>query len=209
MRHTLLIATSILAFSAVPALAAQDAPAPAPAQPATPAAPAASAETSSAVVTDAQLEAFAAAMVKVREISAGVQNGTPTTEQQAGMAAAIEASGLGITQFNAISTQVSADPVMRARLAVASAPESAAGSVAAGVSDAEVEKFSAAMVKMREVAPAAGATPTADQQAAMAGVLEASGLEIARFNEIATAVSSDAHLRARVELADARRGAGS
>ena len=43
---------------------------------------------------------------------------------------------------------------------------------------------------------------------AMAGVLEASGLEIARFNEIATAVSSDAHLRARVELADARRAAG-
>ena len=97
---------------------------------------------------------------------------------------------------------------MRGRLAVATAAEPAAGSVAAGVSDAEVEKFSAAMVKMREVAPEAGATPTTDQQAAMAGVLEASGLEIARFNEIATAVSSDAHLRARVELADARRGAG-
>ncbi|MGQ2992166.1 MAG: DUF4168 domain-containing protein [Brevundimonas sp.] len=202
MRRSLLIATSVLAVSAVPALAtAQDAPPPAAPAPATPA-PTASA------VTDAQLEAFAAAMVKVREISAGVQGGTPTTEQQAGMAAAIEASGLGITQFNAISTQVSADPVMRARLAVATAPEPAAGSVAAGVSDAEVEKFSAAMVKMREVAPEAGATPTADQQAAMAGVLEASGLEIARFNEIATAVSSDAHLRARVELADARRGVG-
>ena len=111
MCHTLLIATSILAFSAVPALAAQDAPAPAPGQSATPVAPAASAAATSAV-TDAQLEAFATAMVKVREISAGMQNGTPTTEQQAGMAAAIEASGLGITQFNAISTQVSADPVI-------------------------------------------------------------------------------------------------
>lgn len=203
MRRSLLIASSILAVSAVPALAtAQNAPPPAAAP-----APAVPAPTGSAV-TDAQLEAFAAAMVKVREISEGVQGGTPTAEQQAGMAAAIEASGLGITQFNAISTQVSADPLMRARLAVATAPEPAAGSVAAGVSDAEVEQFSAAMVKMREVAPAAGSTPTTEQQAEMAGVLEASGLEIARFNAIATAVSSDAHLRARVELADARRSAG-
>lgn len=209
MRRSLLIATSVLAVSAVPALAtAQDAPPPA-AQPApaASAAPAMPAPTGS-TVTDAQLEAFAAAMVKVREISEGVQGGTPTTDQQAGMAAAIEASGLGITQFNAISTQVSADPVMRARLAVATAPEPAAGSAAAGVSDAEVDQFSAAMVRMREVAPAAGATPTAEQQAAMAGVVENSGLAIDRFNAIATAVSSDAHLRARVELADARRGAG-
>lgn len=203
MRRSLVIASSILAVSAVPALAtAQDAPPPAAAP-----APAVPAPTGSAV-TDAQLEAFAAAMVKVREISEGVQGGTPTPEQQAGMAAAIEASGLGITQFNAISTQVSADPVMRARLAVATAPEPVAGSAAAGVTDAEVNQFSAAMVKMREVAPAAGATPTAEQQAEMAGVLEASGLAIDRFNAIATAVSSDAHLRARVELADAKRGAG-
>ena len=193
MRSTALFAASLFlsapAALAIPTLAvAQDAAAPA------------------ASVTDAQLEGFAAAMDKVREISATVQNGAPTAEQQAAMAAAIDGAGLDIATFNALSGQVSSDPVLRARLAVVTAPDPAPGSVAAGVSEEEVAKFSTAMAEIRTVAPSSGA-PTADQQAAMAKAVEDSGLGLERFNAISSAVSSDAHLRARVELADAQRGA--
>lgn len=193
MRSTALFAASLFlsapAALAIPTLAvAQDAVAPA------------------ASVTDAQLEGFAAAMNKVREISAAVQNGAPTAEQQAAMAAAIDGAGLDIATFNTLSGQVSSDPVLRARLAVATAPDPAPGSVAAGVSEEEVAKFSTAMAEIRTVAPSSGA-PTADQQAAMAKAVEDSGLGLERFNAISSAVSSDAHLRARVELADAQRGA--
>ncbi|CAN5212636.1 hypothetical protein BH10PSE1_BH10PSE1_26370 [soil metagenome] len=198
MRSLSLALVSVAALMvAVPALAQE---APAPAQAAAPVAPAAG------EVTDAQLESFNAAMVKVRQVSQAVQGGAPTAEQQAEMAAAISASGLGIEQFNAISTQVSSDEVLQARLAVVAAPASAAGSVAAGVTDEEVTQFSATMVKMRTLAPAAGQTPTAEQQAAMAAAVQESGLSLERFNAIATAVSQDERLQARVELADAKRG---
>jgi len=167
---------------------------------AAPAAPAASAD----AYTDAQLTSFNTAMIKVREVSAAVQGGTPTAEQQAEMAAAIEGSGLTVEQFNGISGSVSSDAVLQARLAVINAP--APGAEAASVTDGELDQFSAAMVKMREIAPAAGATPTAEQQAEMAATVEGSGLAVERFNAIATAVSQDANLQARVALADARRG---
>ncbi|QTC90530.1 DUF4168 domain-containing protein [Brevundimonas goettingensis] len=155
-------------------------------------------------VTDAQLTAFNTAMQKVKTVTAAVQGGTPTAEQQAEMAAAVEASGLGVEQFNAISGKVSSDAVLRARLAVLDAP--ASSGVAAAVTDEEVSQFASAMVKLRELAPAGGATPTPEQQTAMAAAVEESGLSRERFNEVATAVSADARLRARVQLADARRG---
>jgi len=198
MRLQLIAAASALALAAVAGGAV--------AQDAAPGAAAAAAP--AGAVTDVQLEGFAKAMGKIRTISAAVQGGTPTAEQQAAMAAAIQEGGLDIATFNAISTQVSSDPVMRARVAVAAAAEPAAGSVAAGVSDAEIEKFSTAMAHLRDVAPAGGAAPTAEQQASMAQIVETSGLGVERFNAISTAVSADAHLRARVELADARRDAG-
>lgn len=194
MRSSLLLAASLCL--AVPAIALPTASV---AQEASPVA--------TGAVTDAQLESFASAMDKVRQISAGVQGGAPTDEQQAAMAAAIEEAGLDIAVFNAISSQVSADPVMRARVALATAADPAPGSVAAGVSDEEVAKFSTAMVQIRSVA-SGGGTPTPEQQAAMAQAVEASGLGVERFNSISSAVSSDAHLRARVQLADARREAG-
>ena len=159
-----------------------------------------------AEVSDARLEAFNAAMVKVRAVSEAIQGATPTAGQQAEMAAAISASGLGIEQFNAISTQVSSDAVLQARLAVVAAPASPAGSVAAAVTDEEVTKFSAAMVKMRTLVPTDGAAPSAEQQTAMAAAVTESGLSPERFNAISTAVSTDERLQARVELADARRG---
>lgn len=195
MHHKFIAAASVaaLAFVSAPALAHAAAPM------------SAVVAVASEEVTDAQLTAFNEAMQKVRVVAAAA-GGSPTAEQQAEMAAAIEASGLGIEQFNAVSSKVSADPVLRARLGVLAAPAPAEGSVAAGVSDEEVSQFSSAMARIREVVPAGGAAPDADQQAAMAAAVANSGLSLERFNEVATAVSQDARLRARVELADARRG---
>ncbi len=165
----------------------------------------ASAAVSTSGFSDAQLTSFNGAMTRMSSVAEAVASGTPSAEQQAEMAAAVEASGLGIEQFNAISVAVSADPVLRARLAVLGAPMPAAGSVSAAVTDAEVTQFSDVMRKMRELAPAAGSAPTAEQQAEMAAAVQASGLVVDRFNAIAQAVSQDARLRARVELADAER----
>ena len=196
----LLVAVSTVALMAG-AAQAQDA-----AAPMTEAATTATSSGPTDAVSDERLAAFNTAMTRMRGVAEAVGTGTPTAEQQAEMAAAVEASGLGVEQFNAISTSVSTDPVLQARLAVLAAPEPAAGSVAAAVTDAEVDQFSAAMVKMRAIAPASGSTPTAEQQAEMASTVQASGLAVDRFNAIATAVSQDDRLRARVELADARRG---
>lgn len=155
--------------------------------------------------SDAQLQAFGTAMTAVR--AASPTDGTaPTAEQQAAMAAAIEAAGMDITSFNALATAVSTDEVLQARLAVFATPESPAGSVAASVTDAEVAQFAAAMTAVRAAAPAGGATPTAEQQAAMAAAVSSSGLALDRFNAISGAVSADERLRARLDLAAARAG---
>lgn len=154
--------------------------------------------------SDAQLQAFATAMTAVRAASP-TDGSAPTAEQQAAMAAAIEAAGMDINSFNALATAVSSDETLQARLQVFSTPESPAGSVAASVTDAEVAQFSAAMAAVRAAAPAGGAAPTAEQQAAMASAVSSSGLELERFNAISTAVSSDDRLRARLAVADAQR----
>lgn len=157
--------------------------------------------------TDAELKQFGMAMDQLTAITQQVQ-GTPTDEQQAQMAAAVQNSGLTIERFNEISNAVSADPVLQARVAVAMAPASPAGSIAAEVSDEELAGFSAAMVELREIsAGIEGGTPTPEQQTAMAEAVANSGLTIERFNAISNAVPSDDALRARVRLADARREA--
>ena len=155
--------------------------------------------------SDAQLQAFSTAMVTVR--AAAPTDGTaPNADQQAAMAAAIEAAGMDITSFNALATAVSTDDVLKARLAVLATPDSPAGSVAASVTDAEVVQFGTAMVQVRAAAPTDGTAPTTEQQAAMAAAVSASGLALDRFNAIAGAVSTDERLRARLELADAKGG---
>jgi hypothetical protein len=111
-----------------------------------------------------------------------------------------------IDAFNALATAVSTDPVLQARLAVLATPESPAGSVAASVTDAEAAQFAAAMVQVRAAAPTDGSAPNAEQQAAMASAVSASGLALDRFNAISQAVSTDERLRARVALADAKAG---
>jgi len=154
--------------------------------------------------SDAQLQAFATATAAVR--AAAPTDGTaPNAEQQAAMAAAVASSGMDITTFNALATAVSTDEVLQARLAVLTAPASPAGSVAASVTDAEVAQFGAAMVQVRAAAPTDGSAPTAEQQAAMASAVSASGLALERFNAIAQALPTDERLQARVELADAQR----
>lgn len=197
MRKSLVAALSCAALTAAvaaPAFAASRSP--------VPAAPQAAA---SAEISDAELRSFAAAMAAVQPI-AEASNGAPTPEQQAQMAAAIEASGLALERFNAISTAVSTDAVVRARVELAAADPSPAGSPAAAVTDAEVEQFVVAMAAVQPIAESLnGAAPSAEQQAAMAAAITGSGLELERFNAISGAVSQDAHLRARMAVADARR----
>lgn len=156
-------------------------------------------------ISDVELHSFVSAMEAVRPIAAAAGS-TPTAEQQVEMAAAIEASGLDLNRFNAISVAVSSDPVVRARAELAAIAPSPAGSPAAAVTDAEVEQFVMAMAAVRPISESLnGAAPTADQQAEMASAIESSGLGLLRFNAISGAVSGDAHLRARLAVADARR----
>ncbi|MNU78140.1 hypothetical protein D3C71_801590 [compost metagenome] len=188
--------TAILALfmTAVPALA-QDAATPPPA-----AAPAPAGDP-----TDAELTQFAAAMKTVQNVAAAVQNGAPTEAQQAEMAAAVQNSGLAVERFNAISTAVSGDSVLQARVAVAGTAPSAPGSIGAGVTDAEAGQFAAAMGEISGIARALnGAQPSAEQQAQMAAAIQGSGLDIERFNAISAATGQDAHLQARIALAQAR-----
>lgn len=195
MRTSLFTAVScaaLLTVAAVPAVALAS----------TPAAISAVSET----ISDEELRSFAAAMDSVQPIAAALNGAAPTAEQQAQMAAAIEASGLALDRFNAISTAVSTDAVVRARLDLAMTEPSPAGSAAAAVTDAEVEQFAVAMAAVQPIAAALnGAAPTADQQEEMATAIEASGLSRERFNAISGAVSQDARLRARLAVADARR----
>ena len=194
MRNTLLVAASFVALTtaagssvAAPAVTA-----------------AAVTQDAADAISDADLRAFASAMGEVQTVAAAVE-GTPTAEQQAAMAAAVQGSGLAIDRFNTIATAVSQDPALRARIAVVTAPAPAPDSVAAGVSDQELGQFAAAMGVVQTVAARVeGGAATAEQQAEMAAAVQNSGLDIERFNTISTAVSQDPSLQARIALINAR-----
>lgn len=193
MRIAAFAAVSLLALAgAAQAQEATDAPAAAAAAPATPDS-----------VTDDELLKFSAAMTKMRVVAAAVGTGTPTPEQQTQMAAAVTESGLEIARFNAIA-QISGDPVVRARINVASAPASPEGSIGASMSDEDVARYARAATAAR--AATQSGTP-AEQQTAMAAALSAEGLEIERFNAISAATSTDSRLRARVALAQLKAAA--
>jgi len=193
MRIAALAAASLLTLAAAPVAAV--------AQEAVDAAPAAA---SSDSVTDEELLQFTGAMTKMRQVAAAVGTGAATPEQQAQMAEAVQSSGLEIARFNAIA-QISGDPVVRARISVASSPASPEGSVGASVDDAEVVRYARAATAARAVTQSGG-TP-AEQQAGMAAALSAEGLTIERFNAISAATSSDSRLRARVALAQLKSAA--
>ena len=67
-------------------------------------------------------------------------------------------------------------------------------------SDAQLQAFGTAMTAVRAAAPTDGTAPNADQQAAMAAAVASSGMDIAAFNALATALSTDEVLRTRLAL---------
>lgn len=202
---------SIAAFGAAGAAAAQDAPAQtAPAQTMPPQTPAASASVETPVAgafTDAELKSYGAALPRVRAVSEALNGGQPNAEQTAELQAAVAATGLEAERFNAIAQAAANDPVLQARIAAASAPASAAGSVGASVTEDELNKFAAANQRLGAIAQSLnGAQPTPEQGTEMQTIVAESGLEVERFNAIGQASAQDESLRARIALAQARAG---
>lgn len=195
MRIAILSAVSALALSAAPALA-QEAT--------TPADPVGASASATAEITDAELTAYAAALAKVTPLAQALNGAAPTAEQQAEMAAVVTGEGLTLERFNAISQAASSNDLVRARVELAQTPASA---TATSVTDAEVEGFATAMSVLRPIAQGLnGAAPTPEQQAQMEAAVTDVGLTRERFNEIAQLVGDDAHLQARLAVADARAG---
>ncbi len=130
---TLLISIPALLFAGsafaqdVPADAAADAAAPAPAE-AAPAAPAAPA----AEVTPQEVDAFATAAIKLDAISK--EAGLDDTAKQTAMVAAVQESGLEPQRFNEIGQQAQSDPALQeqVQLAVNRQVQSAAPGAQAG-----------------------------------------------------------------------------
>ena len=97
--------------------------------------------------------------------------------------------------------------MLQARIAAASAPASAAGSVGASVTEDELNKFAAANQRLGAIAQSLnGAQPTPEQATEMQTIVAESGLEVERFNAIGQASAQDESLRARIALAQARAG---
>ena len=68
----------------------------------------------------------------------------------------------------------------------------------ASFTDAELLTFAQVVGQLREIAGDGGANATPEQQAQMAAVVQNSGLNIQRFNEISVAVSADTELQGRI-----------
>jgi len=169
-------------------------------------APTAAPALGAAEFTDEELRKYDVAITRVRAVSDTLNGAQPTPEQQAEMAAAVQESGLEVVRFNAISNAAAESPVINARINAMKAPKPAPGSVAAGVSDAELRQFVEAMTKIRAVtANVQNGQATPEQSAQLTAAVEGSGLAVDRFNAVATAVSQDAGLRARAELIGARQ----
>lgn len=211
-RLALLASASLLV--AAGAAQAQDAPAPAPAAQATPpaaspAAPGAAMTPAPGGFTDQELKKFDDAMAQVRAVSDTLNGAQPTPEQQAQMAAAIQGSGLEVTRFNAISTAVSADPELAARIAVLNTAPPAPGTPAASVTDDELTRYVTAMTQIRAVtAEVENGQATPEQSAQLTAAVQGSGLEVERFNTIAQVVSQDDYLQAKAQLIGARAEKG-
>lgn len=155
--------------------------------------------------SDETLGQYAEALEVIMPI-AHAAGSAPSPEQQAQMAQAVTDAGLTPEQFNAIAAASEADAVLRARIDLAATPAPASGSMSTTVTDDEIRQFAEAMVGVR--AATAGSTNlTPEQQTAMAEAVTAAGLTFDRFNQIGGAISSDAHLRARIALAEAEMAA--
>ncbi|WP_426024008.1 DUF4168 domain-containing protein [Brevundimonas sp. PWP3-1b1] len=196
----LVSAAALLTAAGAQAQTAPTAPAASPAQ-----ALPAPAATVGSDFTDDELMKYDAAITRVRAVSDNLNGAEPTPEQQAEMAAAVQESGLEVVRFNAISSAAAETPVINARINLLKAPEPAAGSVAASVTDAELGQFVTAMTKIRAVtATVQNNQATPEQSAQLTAAVEGSGLAVDRFNAIATAVSQDPGLRAQAEFLGAQ-----
>ncbi|MBD3837688.1 DUF4168 domain-containing protein [Brevundimonas sp.] len=204
-RLALLASASLLV--AAGAAHAQD-PAPA-APPAPQTAPADAMTPAPGGFTDQELKKFDDAMTQVRAVSDTLNGAQPTPEQQAQMASAIQDSGLEVTRFNAISTAVSSDPELAARIAVLNTAPPAPGTPAASVTDDELTRYVTAMTQIRAVtAEVENGQATPEQSAQLTAAVQGSGLEVERFNTIAQVVSQDDYLQAKAQLIGARAEKG-
>lgn len=91
-------------------------------------------------------------------------------------------------------------PAAPAEPATPAEPAPSAAAVTVTVTEAEIDSFAKATVKLQEIQ--ADATIAADQkQTAMAAAVSEAGLDPAKYNEIGRATQSDAELRAKVQTA--------
>lgn len=97
--------------------------------------------------------------------------------------------GLAMTSGIAMAQQPSAD-----------AAPAAPGASSAKYSDAEIEQFANAVLSLQSIDEDAS-VPDAEKQAKMANAVQQSGLPPEKFDEIATASSSDPTLMQRIRLA--------
>lgn len=107
-------------------------------------------------------------------------------------------------RFNPLAAVLSASALALAAAPAAAAPAQPPAQAQAEISDAELAQFAQSMQSIQAVmAQVEGGAPTEAQQAEMAAAVETAGLDIARFNAISQAVSTDEVTRARIEVVTA------
>lgn len=108
----------------------------------------------------------------------------------------------------AMAATIAAAPALAEETAATPAPAAAPApaETVAPISDAELDKFAGAAIKVNEIAKDAS-LDAEGKQAAMVSAVQASGLEAVRFNEIATKSQTDEALKTRLAEAFARRPA--
>lgn len=116
-----------------------------------------------------------------------------------------------LTIAAALTCALAATPALAQEAASEAAPAvepavEAAAPTAAPITDAELDQFAGAAIKVNDIAQDA-ALSAEDKQAAMVEAVTGSGLAAERFNEIASKSQSDETLKARLGEAFARRPA--
>ncbi|MBX7249201.1 MAG: DUF4168 domain-containing protein [Caulobacteraceae bacterium] len=205
-------ASVVTLAAAAQAAPATTTPAPAPARPAAGAAPAAAPAaqptrppiTPATNVTDAEVAKYAKAIVKVAELSRALNGAQPTDAQKAEMMAAVTSNGLTLERFQSIGAATQTDKVLKARILVAAAPPSPAGSIGAAVTDAETVQFARAIKAIKAMNPSQ--TPTPEEENRQKAAITATGMTVDRFQAILTASTTDQKLHARLSLAVAKLG---
>ncbi len=140
-------------------------------------------------------------MKKIAYTIAGVMLAAGTAHAQPADEAAAAEHGAEHSAPSGADAAASPDPA-----AEAAAPADALGaeaSTSAEVTEAEIDSFARATVKLHEIQGDASIAEDQKQSAMAAAVTEA-GLDAAKYNEIGQAAQADADLRARVQTAMSR-----